>query len=71
VSELSDFQERRIGQVITLRASIDETKHRIDLSVYRAVRVYGVPVRVVAERLGLTKQRVYQMVHNGARQLDT
>lgn len=58
-------QERAIEQVIRLRASIDETRRRIDAGVYHAVRVQGVPVTVVAERLGLTRARVYQMVHEG------
>ena len=64
-------QERSIEQVIKLRAAVDEARHRVDAGVYHAVRVQGVPVRVLAERLGLTRARVYQMVHNGRAQLDT
>jgi predicted transcriptional regulator len=63
-------QEHAVDQVIKLRASIDETRRRVDLSVYQAVRVQGVPVQVMAERLGLTRARVYQMVNNGAAQVD-
>ena len=64
-------QERSIEQVIKLRAAVDEARRRVDAGVYHAVRVQGVPVRVLAERLGLTRARVYQMVHNGRSQLDT
>ena len=63
-------QEHAVEQVIKLRAHIDETRRRVDAGVYFAVRVQGVPVRVMAERLGLTRARVYQMVNNGAAQLD-
>lgn len=57
-------QEHAIEQVIKLRAGIDETYRRIDLGVYNAVRIQGVPARVLADRLGLTRSRIYQMVHN-------
>lgn len=57
-------QERAIEQVIKLRAGIDEAHRRIDFGVYKAVRVENVPARVVAERLGLTRSRIYQMVKN-------
>jgi hypothetical protein len=63
-------QERALEQIVTLRASVSEAQRRINLSVYKAVRVHGVPVRVVADRLGLTKQRVYQMVHDADSELD-
>jgi hypothetical protein len=63
-------QEHAVEQVIKLRASIDETRRRVDAGVYHAVRVQGVPVQVLADRLGLTRARVYQMVNNGAGQLD-
>lgn len=63
-------QEHAVEQVIKLRAQIDETRRRVDLSVYQAVRVQGVPARELAQRLGLTRARVYQMVNNGAAQLD-
>lgn len=63
-------QELAVEQVIKLRASIDETRRRVDLSVYKAVRAQGVPVQVLADRLGLTRARVYQMVNNGAAQFD-
>lgn len=57
-------QENAIEQVIRLRASIDETRRRIDVAVYQAVRVQGVPARELADRLNMTRSRVYQMVHN-------
>jgi hypothetical protein len=63
-------QERALEQIVTLRASVSEAQRRINRSVYKAVRVHGVPVRVVADRLGLTKQRVYQMVHDADSELD-
>lgn len=63
-------QENAIEQVIKLRASIEETRRRVDVGVYYAVRVQGVPVRTLAARLGMTRSRVYQMVNEGARQLD-
>ncbi len=56
--------------MIRLRAGVDEARQRVDVGVYRAVRVRGVPVKVLAARLGLTRARVYQMVHNGGAQLD-
>jgi hypothetical protein len=62
-------QEKAIDRVIWLRASIDETRRRIDLGVYRAVRVQGVPVAVLAERLGLTRARVYQMINDAKEEL--
>lgn len=57
-------QEHAIEQVIRLRASVDDIYRRIDLGVYNAVRVQGVPARVVAERLNLTPSRIYQMIHS-------
>ena len=63
-------QEHAVEQVIKLRAQVDETRRRVDVGVYYAVRVQGVPVRVMAERLGLTRARVYQMVNNGGTRLD-
>lgn len=57
-------QEHAIEQVIKLRAGVDDIYRRIDLGVYNAVRVQGVPARVLAERLKLTPSRIYQMVHN-------
>jgi hypothetical protein len=62
-------QEKAIDRVIWLRASLDETRRRIDLGVYRAVRVQGVPVAVLAERLGLTRARVYQMINDAKEEL--
>ncbi len=63
-------QERSIEQVVKLRASVDEARRRVDAGVYHAVRVQGVPVRVLAERLGLTRSRVYQMLHDAEHELD-
>lgn len=63
-------QERAIEQVIKLRAGVDEARRRVDVGVYNAVRVQGVPVRVLAAELGMTRSRIYQMIHNAERQLD-
>lgn len=64
-------QEHAIEQVIRLRAAIDDTYRRIDLGVYNAVRIQGVPARVLADRLGLTRSRIYQMVHNHEERLNS
>lgn len=64
------MSERDIEQVIRLRAQVDAARRRVDVGVYRAVRVKGIPVRVLAAHLGLTRARVYQMVRNGAARLD-
>lgn len=70
VSELTPRQEQKVEQVIRLQASIDEARRRTDVSIYRAVRVFGVPVKVLADRLGYTRQNVYHRVRKGARLLD-
>lgn len=57
-------QERAIDQVIQLRVRQDDIQRRVDVGVYRAVRVQGVPVAEMARRLKLTRQRIYQMIHN-------
>lgn len=59
-------QEAAVRNVIQLRAGIDEARRRVDAGVYRAVRVRGVPVRVLADETGLTKSRIYQMLKNHA-----
>jgi hypothetical protein len=58
-------QERAIDRAVNLRALLDDLPSRIDVAVYRAVREEGVPVTVLAARLGLSRQRVYQMVNAG------
>lgn len=63
-------QERAIENVIRLRAGVDEARRRVDAGVYNAVRVQGVPVRVLAAELGMTRSRIYQMIHNAERELD-
>jgi hypothetical protein len=71
MDELSKSQVRKLEQIVRLRAEIDVSRKRADISIYQAVRVANVPVRVVAERLNLTRQRVYQMVRNGSDLLDS
>lgn len=63
-------QERSIEQVIKLRAGVDEARRRVEVGVFYAVRMQGVPVRVLAERLGMTRSRVYQLLHNGEALVD-
>lgn len=55
-------QDQSLEHAVKLRAGIDEAWRRFEIGVYRSVRVQDVPVRVVAERLGMTKSRVYQIV---------
>lgn len=60
--DVNKKQERAIENCVKLRAGVDEAHRRVYVGVYNAVRVQGVPARVVAERLGLTRSRVYQMI---------
>lgn len=55
-------QENALEQAVKLRAGIDESWRRFEIGIYRAVRVQNVPVRVVSERLGMTRSRIYQIV---------
>lgn len=58
-------QSRAVDRVIRLRAGIEEAREQSDVAAYVAVRTKGVPVRELADTLGLTRQRVYQMVRHG------
>lgn len=56
-------QENSIRQVIRLRARVDEAKRQVEAGIYNAVRVQGVPVKVLAHELGMTKSRIYQILN--------
>ena len=62
-------QERAIARTIRrrddLRTDVQAARKELDRTIYKAVRIDGVPVRDLAEALGLTRQRIYQMVEKG------
>ena len=63
-------RDREIAQAVRrrldyLRADAQAARRELDQTVYKAVRIEGVPVRYLAEALGLTRQRIYQMVEKG------
>jgi hypothetical protein len=62
MSDLKPRQEQSLERAVKLRAGIDEAWRRFEIGVYKSVRVQNVPVRVVAERLDMTRSRIYQIV---------
>lgn len=63
-------EEREIQRIVQLRANVDEAKRKVNIGIYKAVRVRGVSVSALAGRLGLSRARIYQIIDRGEAQLD-
>lgn len=66
---LTAVQQRATDRAVRSRAKIEESKRKAERDVALAVKA-GVSVRYLAEEMGVTRQRVYQMRDAGYLYLD-